>query len=64
MNGKYHGRFVYRKLFLSIDILFASVDDINRSEEESSLSAYLLLALVFIYPLEMVNGDKFPQSFP
>jgi hypothetical protein len=64
MDSKYHRRFVYRELFLGIDILFASVGDINRSAEESSFLAYLLLALVFIYPFEMVNSDKSPQGFP
>ena len=64
MDGKYHGRFVYRELFLGIDILFASVDDINGPAPGNSFSAYLLLALVFIRPLEMINSDKFPQSFP
>lgn len=64
MDSKYHGRFVYRELFLGIDMLFASVGDINRSAEWSSLSAYLLLAFVFVYPFKMINGDKFLQGFP
>jgi hypothetical protein len=64
MDGKYHGRFVYRELFLGINILFASVDDINCSAEGNSFSAYLLLALVLIYSLEVVDSDKFPQGFP
>ena len=63
MDGKYYGRFVYRELFLGIDILFASVGDINYSAEGSSFSN-LLLALVFIYPFKMINSDKFPQGFP
>ena len=65
MDGKYHGRFMYHELFLSIiDILFASIDDINCSAEGNSFSAYLLFALVFIYPLEMINSNKPPQGFP
>lgn len=63
MDGKYHRRLVYRELFLRIDILFASVDDINCSAEGNNFQAYLLLALVFIYPLEMINSNKFPQGF-
>ena len=63
MDGKYHGRFVYCELFLGIDILFASVGVINCSAEGNNFSAYLLFALVFIYPLEMINSNKFPQGF-
>ena len=55
---------MYRELFLGIDILFAPVEDINCSAEGNSFSAYLLLALVFIYPFEMINSDEFPQGFP
>lgn len=64
MDSKYHGRFVNRELFLGIDMFFASVGDINRSARGSSFSAYLLLALVFVYPFEMINSDKSSQGFP
>ena len=59
MDSKHHGRFVYRELFLSIDIFFAPVGDINCHAEGNSFLD-LLLTLVFIHTFEVINSDKSP----